>query len=145
MSEKTIRVPGPDHPITIERNVRRVIVTVAGKVIADTTEALALREANYPPVQYIPRHSVDMAELERSEHATYCPFKGDAGYFSVPSGAYVRTTRSGPMRRLTGLCPRSRIIWRSIPTASILSRKSKPRRPISDDRHPPCPDLRRLL
>ena len=86
MSEKTIRVPGPDHPITIERNVRRVIVTVAGKVIADTTEALSLREANYPPVQYIPRHSVDMAALERSEHATYCPFKGDAGYFSVPSG-----------------------------------------------------------
>ena len=86
MSEKTIRVPGPDHPITIERNPRRVVITVAGKVIADTTAALTLREANYPPVEYIPRAGVDMAALERSEHATYCPYKGEANYFTVPSG-----------------------------------------------------------
>ena len=86
MSEKTIKVPGPDHPITIERNPRRVVVTVAGKVIADTTEAITLREANYPPVEYIPRAGVDMAALERSEHVTYCPYKGEASYFTVPSG-----------------------------------------------------------
>ena len=86
MSEKTIRVPGPDHPITIEHNPHRVVVTVAGKVIADTTEALTLREANYPPVQYIPRRGVDMGALERTEHATYCPYKGDASYLSIPAG-----------------------------------------------------------
>lgn len=86
MTEKTIKIPGPDHPITIERNAGRVIVTLAGKVIADTTEALTLREASYPPVQYIPRKDVDMAALERTDHATYCPYKGDASYFSIPAG-----------------------------------------------------------
>ncbi len=86
MTEKTIKIPGPDHPITVERNAGRVVVTLAGKVIADTTEALTLREASYPPVQYIPREDVDMAALERTDHASYCPYKGDASYFSIPAG-----------------------------------------------------------
>ncbi|MBN3764066.1 DUF427 domain-containing protein [Burkholderia sp. Ac-20365] len=83
---KTVKIPGPDHPITIERNPSRVVVTVAGRVIADTREALTLREAHYPPVFYIPRKDVDMAQLERTQHSTYCPYKGDAAYFSIPSG-----------------------------------------------------------
>jgi uncharacterized protein (DUF427 family) len=83
---KTIKIPGPDHPITIERNLKRVVVTVGGKVIADSRDALILREAAYPPVQYIPRKDVDMTLLERSVHATYCPYKGDCAYFSIPSG-----------------------------------------------------------
>jgi uncharacterized protein (DUF427 family) len=86
MSDKVIKIPGPDHPITIEHNARRVIVTLGGKVIADTTDALTLREASYPAVQYIPRKDVDMAALERTDHASYCPYKGDAAYFSIPSG-----------------------------------------------------------
>ncbi|TWB47167.1 DUF427 domain-containing protein [Nitrospirillum viridazoti] len=86
MTEKTIKIPGPDHPITIERNPRRVVVTLGGKVIADTREALSLREARYPAVQYIPRKDVDMAALERTDHATHCPYKGDASYFSIPAG-----------------------------------------------------------
>ena len=86
MTDKPIKVPGPDHPITIEANSSRVVVTVAGKVIADTGEALTLREAAYPAVQYIPRRDVDMAALTRSEHTTYCPYKGDASYFSIPAG-----------------------------------------------------------
>ncbi|BCG03143.1 hypothetical protein PPGU19_077110 (plasmid) [Paraburkholderia sp. PGU19] len=83
---KTVKIPGPDHPITIERNPSRVVVTVAGRIIADTRNALTLREAHYPPVFYIPRKDVDIALLERTEHSTYCPYKGDAAYFSIPSG-----------------------------------------------------------
>jgi uncharacterized protein (DUF427 family) len=83
---KAIKVPGPDHPITIERNPNRVVVTVAGRVVADTRDALILREAGYPAVQYVPRKDVDMALLERTDHATYCPYKGDCSYFSIPLG-----------------------------------------------------------
>ena len=86
MSDKPVRIPGPDHPITIERNPGRVIVKLGGAVIADTRAALTLREANYGPVQYIPRADADMSLLQRTDHATYCPYKGDASYFSVPSG-----------------------------------------------------------
>jgi uncharacterized protein (DUF427 family) len=83
---KPVRVPGPEHPITIEPNPARVIVTVGGRVIADSVDALTLREAGYPPVQYIPRNDVDMSLLQRTDHATYCPFKGDCAYYSIPSG-----------------------------------------------------------
>jgi uncharacterized protein (DUF427 family) len=83
---KPIKIPGPDHPITIEPNSRRVVVSVAGRIVADTRNALTLREASYPAVQYIPREDVDMTQLVRTDHATYCPFKGDASYFSIPSG-----------------------------------------------------------
>lgn len=86
MTGRTIKIPGPNHPITIERNAKRVIVSVGGRVIADTRNALTLREAHYPPVQYIPRHDVDMTLLERSATQTYCPYKGDAAYFSIPNG-----------------------------------------------------------
>ncbi|WP_426610080.1 DUF427 domain-containing protein [Bradyrhizobium sp. McL0616] len=86
MTERTIKIPGPDHPITIERNEKRVIVTVGGRVIADTRNALTLRESKYPPVQYIPRQDVNMAALARSATQTFCPYKGDAAYFSIPAG-----------------------------------------------------------
>jgi uncharacterized protein (DUF427 family) len=83
---KPIKVPGPDHPITVERNPKRVVITAAGLVVADTRDALILREAGYPPVQYVPRKDVNMALLERTDHATYCPYKGDCSYFSIPLG-----------------------------------------------------------
>jgi uncharacterized protein (DUF427 family) len=86
MSDKPIKIPGPDHPITITPNPKRVVVTLGGKVVADTTAALSLQEASYPAVQYIPRGDVDMALLERTDHASYCPYKGDAAYYSIPSG-----------------------------------------------------------
>jgi uncharacterized protein (DUF427 family) len=80
---RPIRIPGPDHPITIERNPNRVKVSVAGQVVADTASALTLREADYRPVQYVPREDVDMSLLERTDHTTYCPYKGDCSYFSA--------------------------------------------------------------
>jgi uncharacterized protein (DUF427 family) len=86
MNTRQPKIPGPDHPITLTQNPARVLVRVAGALIADTREALILREASYPPVQYIPRKDVDMSLLERTQHSTYCPFKGDASYYSIPSG-----------------------------------------------------------
>jgi uncharacterized protein (DUF427 family) len=86
MKEKQIKNPGPDHPISIEFNPARVVVSVAGRVIAETRNALTLREADYPLVQYIPREDVDLTQLERTDHSTYCPYKGDCSYYSVPAG-----------------------------------------------------------
>ncbi len=86
MKEKQVKLPGPDHPISIQRNLARVVVSVAGRVVADTRNALTLREAPYPPVQYIPREDVDFSQLERTDHSTYCPYKGDCSYYSVPAG-----------------------------------------------------------
>ena len=86
MSERSRKIPGPDHPITVEPQGGRVVVTLGGKTIADTHDALTLREARYPAVQYIPRKDVDMSALTRSQTATYCPYKGDASYFSIPAG-----------------------------------------------------------
>jgi uncharacterized protein (DUF427 family) len=86
MTDKPVKIPGPDHPITIAPNPKRVVVSVAGRVIADTKEALILREASYPGVQYIPRKDVAMALLERTDHTTYCPYKGDCAYYSIPAG-----------------------------------------------------------
>ena len=78
-----MKLPGPDHPITIAPATSRVRVRFAGKVVADTARALVLLEANYKPVFYIPREDADMSALKRSEHRTHCPYKGDASYFSV--------------------------------------------------------------
>ena len=78
-----MKLPGPDHPITVTPNSQRVRVHFAGKVIADTTRALTLKEANYPAVQYIPRADVDMIWLRATDHHTHCPYKGDASYFTV--------------------------------------------------------------
>jgi uncharacterized protein (DUF427 family) len=86
MKEKKVKLPGPDHPISIQRNPARVVVSVAGHVVADTGNALTLREVDYPPVQYIPGEDVDFSQLERTDYATYCPYKGDCSYYSVPAG-----------------------------------------------------------
>jgi uncharacterized protein (DUF427 family) len=81
--EVTMKLPGPDHPITITPNAKRVRVTFGGQVIADTTKALTLQEASYPAVLYIPRADAKMDLLKKTDHATHCPYKGDASYYSV--------------------------------------------------------------
>jgi uncharacterized protein (DUF427 family) len=81
-----MKIPGPDHPITIEHSPSRVIVTVAAIKIADSRRALLLKEANYPGVLYIPRGDADMSQLVRTQHASYCPYKGDCSYYSIPAG-----------------------------------------------------------
>jgi uncharacterized protein (DUF427 family) len=86
VKDEQIKLPGPDHPISIERNPARVVVSVAGRVVADSRKALTLHEAAYPPVQYIPPEDVDFSQLERTDHVTYCPYKGDCNYYSLPAG-----------------------------------------------------------
>ncbi|MDT7581508.1 MAG: hypothetical protein QOK35_2772 [Pseudonocardiales bacterium] len=81
---KPVRLPGPDHPITVAPHNARVVVTAGGQVVADTRAALALQEASYPAVLYIPRDDADLTLLERTDHSTYCPYKGDAAYYSIP-------------------------------------------------------------
>jgi uncharacterized protein (DUF427 family) len=86
MNSRAALTPGPDHPITVELTGARVVVSLGGKVLADTRRALTLREANYPAVQYIPREDVDMTLLRPTSHQTYCPYKGECSYFSIPAG-----------------------------------------------------------
>jgi uncharacterized protein (DUF427 family) len=78
-----MRLPGPDHPITIAFNPKRVEVIYNGHTLVDTRRALTLQESTYPAVQYIPRDEVDMAYFTRTEHHTHCPYKGEASYYTV--------------------------------------------------------------
>ncbi len=84
--KQTGKVPGPDHPISIEANPSHIIVTAAMVEIANSKRPLLLREASYPPVFYIPREDADMSLLRRTDHLTYCPFKGECSYYSIPGG-----------------------------------------------------------
>ncbi len=86
MTTKPARIPGPDHPIVIGRANGRVTAKVNGHIIADTDKALTLREASYPEVFYIPMEAVDKSAIEPSTRTSYCPYKGDASYFSIPAG-----------------------------------------------------------
>jgi uncharacterized protein (DUF427 family) len=83
---RPVKIPGPDHPITVTPARGRVTVIAAGRTIADTRVALILKEAAYPPVYYIPRKDVEMARLQRTTHQTYCPYKGECNYYSIPLG-----------------------------------------------------------
>ena len=86
MTDKPVKIPGPDHPITITPETRHIVVKAGGQIIADTHRALSLKEASYPAVLYIPREDADMSLLARTDHSTYCPYKGDCSYYSIPAG-----------------------------------------------------------
>jgi uncharacterized protein (DUF427 family) len=81
-----MKIPGPDHPIAITPAAERVRVTFNGMVIADSTRALALQEASYKPVFYLPREDAQMALCQRTDHSTHCPYKGDASYYTIKVG-----------------------------------------------------------
>jgi uncharacterized protein (DUF427 family) len=83
---KDIRIPGPDHPITISPAEGKIRVTVGGRIVAESTGALRLDEKGHPPVYYLPRSDADMSLLVRSEHYTYCPYKGDCTYYTISVG-----------------------------------------------------------
>jgi uncharacterized protein (DUF427 family) len=86
MADRPVLYPGPDHPITVTPSGKHVVVTVAGKVVADTRAALTLQESTYPAVQYVPLADVDTSLLEPTATTSYCPYKGDASYYSIPAG-----------------------------------------------------------
>jgi uncharacterized protein (DUF427 family) len=77
---KEIKIPGPDHPITISPVEGKVRVAIAGKTVVESTRALRLEEKGYQPVYYLPRDDADMSLLVRTTHSTYCPYKGDCSY-----------------------------------------------------------------
>ena len=83
---KEIKIPGPEHPITISPAEGKVRVTVDGRIVAESTRALRLEEKGHPPVHYLPRSDADFSLLVRSTHCTYCPYKGDCSYYSIPIG-----------------------------------------------------------
>lgn len=83
MTDLPVLEPTAEHPITIEPTTGWVRVRLHGEIIADSHAALTLRESTYPAVQYIPMTDVVQAALTPSDTATYCPFKGHAGYYSV--------------------------------------------------------------
>ena len=104
MADKIVKIPGPDHPITIERTGAHVVVTLGGEVLADTRRALSLAEAAYPAVQYIPRSDVAMDRLVRTDHMTYCPVQGGVLVFQPArrGRGERRVDLRGPVRRGSG-------------------------------------------
>ena len=96
MSDRPLLSPSDEHPITVSRTGARVVVRRGDRVVADTHDALTLREASYPAVHYVPRKDVDLSLLERTEHATYCPYKGEASYFSLPGAPNAIWTYEDP-------------------------------------------------
>jgi uncharacterized protein (DUF427 family) len=84
---KEVRIPGPDHPITISPAEGSVRVTVAGRIVAESNRALRLEENGYPAVYYLPRNDADVSLLVRTSHYTYCPYKGDCSYYSIFVGS----------------------------------------------------------
>jgi uncharacterized protein (DUF427 family) len=120
-TSKPIKVPGPDHPIAIERNPNRVVISLAGRLIANTRD-LDLR-GRYSPVS-VSREDVDLALLEPTDHTTYCPYKGDCAYFSIPAGG-ARVTHRVPMGLFSQPLRQSRIICLLTLAASTQSTNNR--------------------
>jgi uncharacterized protein (DUF427 family) len=87
--QKQVKIPGPDHPISVALHTKRVRVKFSGVVLAETSRALVMEERGYPNVFYVPREDADQSLLIRTAHSTYCPYKGDASYFSIRVGDRV--------------------------------------------------------
>jgi uncharacterized protein (DUF427 family) len=104
---KEIKIPGPDHAIAISEIEGTVRVTVAGRIVAESTRALRLEEKGYPSVYYLPRNDADMSLLVRTTHYSYCPYKGDCTYYSVPLGGpkseYAVWTYENPYEAVAGI------------------------------------------
>ena len=88
-TDRIQKYPGPGHPISLEPAPGRVIVRFGQRVIANSSNALTMQESDYEPVHYVPRADVDMAMLERTEHSSYCPYKGQASYYSISTDGAI--------------------------------------------------------
>lgn len=107
---RTVRVPGPDHPITVTAWPGRVRVRAGGRLVADSCKAVVLKEADYPPVFYLPRADVAMGALARTSHTSWCPYKGEAAYFSIPAtgarGENAVWSYEDPLPAMASICGR---------------------------------------
>ena len=77
----------PDHRVTREPFTGIVEIQRNGVPLARTEAAILVRETGHTPVLYIPLLNLNMDELASSEHTTYCPFKGNASYWSIVGGS----------------------------------------------------------
>ncbi len=97
----------PDYRVDLEPDATRVRVLVGGEVVADSARTLRVVETKHAPVTYFPREDVRMELLERTEHTTFCPFKGEASYFSIGAGGEhlenAVWTYEDPFEQVTGL------------------------------------------
>jgi hypothetical protein len=114
MKEKQVELPGPDHAISIERNPARVVVSVAGRVVADSRNALTLREGAYPPVQYIPPDDVDFSQSQRTSPIALT--KAIAITTAFPPEERSPSMRCGHTRIRSLRSSRSEDMSRSIPS-----------------------------
>jgi uncharacterized protein (DUF427 family) len=89
MTDMKVLVPGLDHPISVDETPERVTVRFGGHLVAESRRALTLREASYPPVQYVPLDDVSPGVLEPSSHTSWCPYKGKATYYDLSVGGEV--------------------------------------------------------
>lgn len=89
MSDVRMKIPGPDHPITLVREMSRFVIRAAGRQIGETGDALTLHEATYAPVHHVPRGDLDINLLTRTATKTLCPYKGEASYFTLAVGDEV--------------------------------------------------------
>ena len=121
MTDKPTKQPGSDHPITIEADPARVVVSVAGRVLVDTQDGSdRSARAGYRPVQYIPLYTrCDVSLLEPTDHATYCPYKGDCAYYSIPTGGEKSVNAVWAYKAPLPPSPRSRIGSPSTPIGSM--------------------------
>jgi uncharacterized protein (DUF427 family) len=102
MTERTVLLPTAEHPITITPTGKHVTVRVNGEVVAETDAALTLQESTYPAVQYVPLADVVDSALRRSDNTTYCPYKGEANYYHVVTGASEATGKDTGASEATG-------------------------------------------
>jgi len=126
MSERIIKLPGPDHPIAIEAVTGRVVVMVAGQQVADSRRALALREAGLATVYYLPPEDVDMAMLQPSDIKAIALTRATAATGTFPLRAHAAPTRPGAIPGRFKPWPRLPGMWLSIPTASMQSMSGRP-------------------
>jgi Domain of unknown function (DUF427) len=136
MTDRPVKIPGPDHPIAITPQPARVVVTAGGKVIADTRRALNLQEASYPAVQYIPRDDVDMSQLTRTDHASHCP-RATPRTSASRQPAPVATMRCGRTRSRTKPSRKSLDMSRSTRIASTTSTSSGKTPSTRKNKNPP--------
>ena len=122
--DKEIRIPGPDHPITISPAQGNIRVTVAGRTVAESTRALRLDEDGYPPVYYLPREAADMSLLVRTEHYPYCPYKGDCTYYSILPAERNRKMPSGRTKGRMRQSPALKTTWHFIRHEWMQSKRS---------------------
>jgi uncharacterized protein (DUF427 family) len=119
---KGIKIPGPDHPITVSPTEGKVRVTVAGKVVAESRRALRLEEKGHPQVYYLPRSDADMSLLVRTTHTPIVRTRAIARTTAFPLVERNRNMPFGPTKTLMRQSPTLRSTWRFIPRGSMQSK-----------------------